>query len=192
MKLNRFMFAGTACLALGGLLLVMGTSIAGGEAKLMSEVDKIATALEKGDMAGAKKMAKKIADSEEEVYGVMLLFKPRNKKGYGVGETENAIIPDGIELKIRAMSRDTISAQKLKTEASALEKMAYRTASIALISHPLPTNKRKAKQWEEFVDSMQSSSMDLVKAIKSNSPAEVKKASSSLNASCNNCHSEFR
>ena len=95
MKLNRCVFVGLAALALGVTLLLIGRGNAGGGDKLAKSVDEVAAAIEKGDLAGAKKMAKDIAAKEEEIYYVMLLMKPRDKKGFGVGDKAGDVTPDG-------------------------------------------------------------------------------------------------
>jgi hypothetical protein len=193
MKLNRYLLTGIATLALGAFLVVIGTSLAG-EDKLGKQIDAIADAVGKGD-AKVKDMASKVAkDQDGEVYDIMMLMKPRKmgkKSGLGVGTPEDGIVPDGIELKIRDMSRDVISGAKLKKEGEAISQMAHRVAAIAEITKQLSPKKDK-KLWDEFTESMRESADELAKAVKDNSPAEVKTAASKLNASCNNCHSKFR
>lgn len=195
MKLNRCMFAGIAVLAAGAMLVVIGTTMAGGGDDLGKQIDAIAAAMGKGDSAKAKSMASKVAkDQDGEVYEIMMLMKPRKmgkKSGLGVGSPEDSIVPDGIELKIRDMSRDVVSGAKLKKEGEAITELAHRVAAIAEITRQLAPKKDK-KLWDEYTQTMRESADELAKAVKDNSTAEVKSAASKLNASCNSCHSKFR
>lgn len=191
-RLSRIGLPALAMLAIAGWLIFSTVGTAEGDKGLQKSIQGVADAIGKGDSKGAEEMAKKIAKKEEEVYGVMLLLKPRARKGFGVGK-EGEVFPDGIELKIRALSRDITSKQKLEKESAALVEMAHRTAAVALISGYLaPSAAAKKKDWMEFNKEMTESTGELVIAIKSGSPAEVKKAATRLNTSCNNCHSKFR
>ena len=193
MKLTiRWVVVGLCSLAVCGLFLTSNITNAGSAAELKKKVLDLA-ALVKGGKEKAKdadKMAAAIAKKEGEVYYVMLLHKPSNKKGLGVGK---GIVPDGIELKLRAMSRDLMSTQKLKNEAEALTNMAYNIKAINMIAHKLPPRQAlKAKEWLKYCTETDKACGELVAAIKSGSTAEVKKAAASINTNCNNCHSKFR
>ncbi len=191
-KLTRLSIACLTLLALAGLLLLGNRGEAGSSAaKLQKQVQVIADAIEKGDNKKADELAKKLAEQEEEVYYVMLLFKPRNRKGFGVGDKANEIIPDGIELKIRALSRDLISAAKLAKEKEALIEMAYRTHAITKFAGHLAPKKGKA-DWLRFCEESEKACTEFIAAVKSGSTAEVKKTASKINTNCNNCHSKFR
>ncbi len=193
----KLSFVAALVLGIGSVALFTKTSNAGSEeAALRKKVQAIADAVKKGDMKTAKSLASKLAKAEEEVYYVMLTMKPRKKKGFGVGEKAGDVIPDGIELKIRAMARDLMSSAKLKKETDALEEMAYRVVAIGLISDELPPTRDRGKKtkaaWLAHNKTMKEASMELIKAAKSGAPATVKKVAAKINSSCNNCHSIFR
>lgn len=184
-------------LAALGSLLVTGTGNAGSDdEKRKKAVQEIADALEQGKMDMVKTLSKKLADKEEDVYYVMYLMKPRDKKGFGVGKSAGDVIPDGIELKIQALGRDVISVVKLKKESDALLEMCHRIDAIAHFAEHLPPAKDKGKatkkNWQDFIGDMHKATAELEKAIKGGAPAEVKKAASKVNTNCNNCHSIFK
>ncbi len=188
-KLTRLSITCLTGLALVGLLLLGNRGEAGSAAKLKAQVQEIADTIKKGDNKKADELAKKLAEQEEEVFYVMLLFKPRNRKGFGVGG--NAITPDGIELKIRRMSLNPLPAAQLKKEADALIEMAYRTHAITKFASHLAPKKGKA-DWLRYCEDSEKACTEFIAAVKSGNPMEVKKTASKINTNCNNCHSKFR
>lgn len=195
--LIRFGLAGVALAGLAWCVLLNNAGIAGGNKKLAGQIDGIAAALQSGKKDAAMKLTKTVAKQQGEVYEPMLLFKPRAKHGIGVGPKANQIVPDGIEQLIRVFARDAPSKAKITKHKDALVQMGYRTAAIADIAIALTSkqnfNKKKTKaKWQEFCKEMNESAHQFVKAVKSGSPAEVKKAASSLDSACNRCHSVFR
>jgi hypothetical protein len=189
-KMLRLAVVSLSCLSLI-LLVFIGNSFSQNKDKLAQAVDEVADALEKGDVKTAEKKAEAIAKNQGEVYEVMLLFKDRDKKGFGVGPNEAGIQPDGIEKKIRAIANAPLNPMQLKAEADALVRLAYRSAAAAKIAEYLPNN-RKPALWLRFARENYQSSMDLVKDIRSEKVNNVKTTVSKINAGCNSCHSEFR
>jgi hypothetical protein len=197
---TRFGLSGVVMLALGGMLLFSPHSKAGDEVKRMKDVQAIADAVKDGKMDMAKDLAKKLAKKEKDdgVENVMALMKARDAKtkSFGFGKTPGEFGPDGIELQLKLLGRDLISGAKMKKEKEALEEMAYRIHGIAQFAEYLPPEKDKGKankkNWAKYVQDMQEAAVDLEKAVKSESPAELKKAASKVEANCNQCHSIFK
>jgi hypothetical protein len=190
-KLTRWSIAGVTMLALSGLLLLSNFGTAGSAGKLRTEVDAIVDAMAKGDSKKADELAKKLSDKEGEVYYVMLLQKPRDKKGYGVGGKANDIIPDGIELMVRGLARDLISGAKLKKEGPALIEMAHRISAINRFAyHTAP--KKDTAEWKRYCEETEKATAEFVEAVNSGSTAAVKGAATKINNNCNSCHSKFR
>jgi hypothetical protein len=159
---------------------------------------KIAELHQKGNEADAKTQAKVMAKGVEDMGDVMELLKPRKggKGGLGVGTKPGAIRPDGIEQMIMALARDGITPEKMKTQAKALERMAYVSAAVMDVALAKPPEKdegsKTIKLWNESAKQARKAALELAKAARSDSPAEVRKAAGKLNAGCNNCHNEFR
>ena len=177
-----------------GLLLVLAQGgSAGDEKALAGKILKIADQYEKGDATGAKKAAEALAKTTE-LEDVMHLFKPRKKKGLGVGRVPGAVTPDGIEQKLIALGRDAPSAATLDKEASGLVEAAYVTAVIADYAAVKPNEKgaKKISEWKKYTTEMREGALGFAAAAKSKSSNAVKDAAAKLNASCNSCHSAFR
>jgi len=180
---------------LGLLFIIAGPGSAGGEAELAGKVNKIADAFQKGDAAGAKAQASALAKATE-LEDVMHLFRPRKKKGIGVGDKAGAITPDGIEQQLIALGRDAPPAALLAKEGAALERMGHVTAAIGeftIAKAPeKDMGKKKAKDWVTWATEMRDASLDFAKVARGGNPASVHKAAAKVNAACNNCHSVFR
>lgn len=197
MKKARLWLSGLTLTAFALCLYLTTQSLqAGGDEKFKNAIQKIADAIKKGEKDTATKLAQGTAKDIEYLEDVMHFLKPRARGGFGVGDKAGEVFPDGIELKLIAMSRDAPSAAKLSKEAGALEDMAYRVAAIgevALAAAPKSDSGAKKKaDWIRWSQDMVNESAGLAKAAKSNSPADVKTAAEKLNASCNNCHAIFR
>ncbi len=143
-------------------------------------------------------MAADIAKTVE-VEEVMNLMKRRDQaknkaKVFGVGDTAGSIRPDGIEAKLQGLSR--INKGQLDKESSALTVMAHRLAAIAAVVKSKAPEKdegaKKKKDWLEWAGAMESSANDLAAAVKAKNVADVKKAATSVNSACANCHGVFR
>jgi hypothetical protein len=184
-----------AVVVLGLLCVLASPGSAGGENALAGKILKMADLIEKGDAAGAKTQAKALA-KDTELDDVMNLFKPRKKKGIGVGDKPGVANPDGIEQKLIALGRDAPSGTTLTKEAKALQKMGYVMAAVAEFATAKAPEKdmgkKKVKDWTMWATEMREGSVAFADAAKSNSPAEVHKAAVKLNGACNNCHSVFR
>ena len=165
------------------LLAATTTQSADDAGDLKGAIDKVAAG--SGDAAAIAK--------KNELGEVMHLFKPRNKKGYGVGKP-GEVTPDGIELKIIALGKKAPAKGDLSKQADALEELAKRTAAIGDITGAYESPKGAAKNaaWKKLAQDMKASSQDLAKAVKSGDPDKVKVAANKLNSVCNDCHADFR
>jgi hypothetical protein len=175
--------------------LTANTSRAALDAETNDMVNAIADLLEKGDVAGAKKAAAELAKNRD-YETVMHGFKPRLKKGIGVGNKPGAVTPDGIELKINALARDLITAGALNKEREAILRAAYVTQAIAEFAAAKPWEKPQGKKtkaaWIEWSDKMLDQAAAFTAAAKSGSPADLKKAAANIKYSCDGCHLVFK
>src|SRR5262249_7522048 len=158
-------------------------------------INKIADLLEKGNVDAAKKAAKEVADKND-VETFMDGFKPRNKKGIGVGHKPNVVVPDGIEKKIDAIVRDGITPAVLQKEAEGLTRAAYVTAAIGYIANAKAPEqdmgKKKKADWLEWSMGMVKAAGERGAAAKANSAADVKKAAAKIKQNCDSCHTVFK
>ena len=198
MNRARGWLVGLGLLALGLVITLAGRST-GGEEKYKKSVLKIAAAIEKGNSAAAQAEAKALAKSLkdfDEIEDVMSVFKLREKNGIGVGTKPNAIIPDGIELKLLAIGRDAPGQATVNKEAEALEKMSYVIAAVAEVAIARPPDKddgkKKKKDFIRWAKQMREAAPGLAAAAKSKSPAEIQKAAAKINSTCATCHSVFK
>ena len=184
-----------AMAVLGLLFVLTGNSSAGGEKDLAGSIKQIAALIEKGDAAAAAQQAKALA-KDTDLEDVMFLFRPRKKKGIGVGKTANAIQPDGIEMQYIKLGKDELSQSQLNTEATALEHMGYNTAAVAEFAIAKPPEKSEGKKtpqaWAGYAKEMRDAALAFADAAKSKSPTSVHKAADKVNNACNSCHSVFR
>ena len=198
MNRARGWLVGLGLLALGLVITLAGRST-GGEEKYKKSVLKIAAAIEKGNSAAAQAEAKALAKSLkdfDEIEDVMSVFKLREKNGIGVGTKPNAIIPDGIELKLLAIGRDAPGQATVNKEAEALEKMSYVIAAVAEVAIARPPDKdegkKKKKDFIRWAKEMREAAPGLAAAAKSKSPAEIQKAAAKINNVCTSCHTTFK
>ena len=124
------------------------------------------------------------------------LFRPRKKKGVGVGEKAGALVPDGIEQMLIKLGRDEPSGALLSKDGQAFERMGYFIAAVADFSVAKAPTKdqgpKKASDWVKWSKEMHEEGVAFAQAAKTKSPAAVTKAAAKVNTTCNNCHSVFR
>jgi hypothetical protein len=154
-------------------------------------VTKVVIAMRQGGNAGpqAAEAAKKV-----EIENLMIGFKPRNKGGFGIG-AKGAVTPDGIEQKIINMAKRALTKDQIAKQKEPLIEMAERTKAIAEITqHYMPPKKAGANpaNWKKFTQETKKAADDLAGALKGGDPKKIKDAATDLNASCTNCHSDFR
>jgi hypothetical protein len=196
MKLNaRLAGVGLVVLALGFWFLATRGGAADDKGGASAAVLKIAQALEKKDMEGAKTQAKALA-GKSEVEDVMHMFSLRRAKGHGVGPKPGAINPDGIEAKLIDLAKKAKPAAQITTEADALVEMGYIAAAIGEFAKAKPPEKdegkKKKKDWLMWSGEMQEAALAFADAAKTKNPENIKKAATKLYASCNTCHAVFK
>jgi len=177
--------AGIVILALGGWVYLAGHGNAGEAKELKEGVLKVADALKKGDKASAEKQASLVAKKVSDLEDLMGLFKKRDKGGIGVGAKAGVVVPDGIESKLNKMGRDSPSVTEMKKEGEALVDMGYVVAAMAMVTKSKPVSKAKTKDWNTWCDDMVVAGGKLSAAAKTQTSADLKTASSKINASCN-------
>ncbi len=191
----RVQAAGAAALALAIGFVAIGSGSAADDKDVRDAIFKIADALQNKDADGAKRQAQALAKANE-LDAVMDLFKLRTKKGVGIGETPNAIMPDGIEQKIINLAKKKLPQKQLDKEADSLVRAAYIAAAISEVARLKVPEKddgmKKKKDWIDWSEGLSKSALDLADAAKSKNPDKVKSAATTVNSNCNNCHGVFR
>jgi hypothetical protein len=199
-KQARVLVIGSAVLSLAiGLMAAGSGGAADDKADLRSAVQKIADAIEKKDMAQAKKLAEQLA-KDTDVEDVMHLMSKRDPAGkakvFGVGKKPATIQPDGIEAKIQNMGKRALPQNQINKESADLTEMAYRVAAIAEVAHAkLPEKedaKKKKKDWLEWSADMKKAALELADAAKAKKPSDIKTTVAKLNTVCNTCHGVFK
>ena len=196
--MRRFACAWAAAL---GLLAVAffgsaGRSRADIDKAMHAALSEIAEAIQKGDGATAATKAKALAAKVEDLDDLMHSFKPRNKKGLGVGLKAGVVTPDGIEQKLEEIAKDGITDQQLAKEGKALNEAAWMTAAIAEVTKYKAPEKDKGKKtkarWGQYVNGMLDGAKNLASASKAMKADAVKAAAIKLSNNCNSCHMYFR
>jgi hypothetical protein len=171
-----------------GLGLALGTC-------LVITSDSQSAAADEGAKAGILELAEGKGDPEAlakkaDLGDFMHLFKPKAKKGLGVGPKG-----EGIEQKLMALGKRTDKAD-VSANAAAYEKMAQITLAIAKVTDAHAPKEKKAgqdpKKWKEYVAEMKAGATDLAAAAKEADAAKVKTAANKTITACNDCHAMFR
>jgi hypothetical protein len=149
----------------------------------------LAALIEKGDKAGAAKLAAATkAKDETALESIMHGFKLESKKGIGIGKAGL-----GIEWKVNKLAERAPAKMVLAKETDDLRKLAYVNLAIAeLTAHYGPKDAKKLAKWKGYNDSSKKSTLEFLDALKQGDPAKVKKAAEGINAACNGCHSDFK
>jgi hypothetical protein len=182
------LFVGIASLALGlgGLIARAGD---------VETVDKIAAAFQKKDGPGGKKLAAEWA-KKVETKDLMSLFKPRDKKGLGVGAKAGEIKPDCIETKLRELATFPMEEKQVAMEADALRTMAFRSVALAeVIAAKCPdkdNGKKKRKDWLEWTEELRLAALEMATAAKDKSAGTINNAAVKMEKACQKCHEAFR
>jgi hypothetical protein len=185
-----------ALLALGiGLLSTAGPAYADEEDdKLIQAAQKdvldLAKAAENGKLNPAQVQA--IRKKYEDLNHIMTGYKPRAKKGIGVGLPSPG---DGIEFKLNNLGRRALSKMQLQKEKADLIKVGYINVAIAELimqDKPKPKGGKGAKDWQQHSVELKKASLEFIDAVKKGNPAAVKAAANNINNSCTTCHSDFR
>lgn len=136
--------------------------------------------------------AAKIAKKYEDLNTVMHVYKPSRNGGIGYGKPA---VGDGIELKIIDLGKRATDAA-VKAQKKELLRLANINLAMVEIAKQYAPSKPKAgkgaKDWNLHAADMKKATLELIEAIKEGKGAKVKAAANNLNASCNNCHGDFR
>jgi cytochrome c556 len=125
----------------------------------------------------------------EELKPIMWIYKPRNKKGLGMGKNGAGIENELARLSGTKARPNPANDPMLKSD---LIKAAEISKAIAEVTD-LYAPKKDAPKWKGYTKDMKKSAEDLLDTVKGGgNTAQVKKALTNLNASCTNCHSDFR
>lgn len=140
----------------------------------------------KGDV---KSQAEAIHKRFEELKPVMWVYKPRNKGGIGMGKTGS-----GIENELARLSGSKAKPNPAKDSMLKMDliKAAEISKAIAEVTDLYAPKKDTAK-WKGYTKDMKKSADELLETVKGGANMlKVKGALLKLNASCTNCHSDFR
>jgi hypothetical protein len=138
-----------------------------------------------------KNMAEALA-REAPLQDVMRVFKPSRSKGSSSVGPKSWL--DGIEYKIiRLATRDPMSKEDFAREAKDLVMMSKVTRAVAdLLPHYAPKKPTEKVQWDRATHQMRAAALALGKAVEAGDPSLVKKVAAKLDASCKDCHTEYR
>jgi len=164
---------------------------------LADTIGKIAAAVDKGDMEGAKKLAAACAkDSEWEEFMHLFVLRSHKKPGLGVGDKAGAITPDGIEKKLMKLAENPLSDKDLGAESAALVKMGNDMTALTLVTLAKPPEKddgkKKKKDWIVWSEVLLKASQEFTAAAKYKKAADLQKAAVKADKACGKCHDVFR
>ena len=191
----RWCVLGVSLVAVLGLVCRSESFFAEGK-DLEGTVKKIAASLAKGDAAGAKTSAEKVAKGIEDTSDLMHLFKPRNKGGLGWGSTTGKNpAEDGLEKKILAFAK-AVPAAAASDVANNVEAANWIAAMAEVTLAKAPTKNasggKTIKAWTDSATEMRAAAQELAKAAAGKNAAQIKAASEKVSSSCNSCHSKFK
>ena len=135
-------------------------------------VKKIAASFQKGDVAGAKKLAAATAKNEkiiDDIPDLMHMYRPADKGGLEIEKRlKKPAVKDAEELgnQVIAMAELTVAKGWAKDQ-----------------------GKRTKKAWNEFAEEMRGAAQDLAKA---KTDKAVASAATKVNNACTRCHTVFK
>jgi hypothetical protein len=196
----RLWFAGMTLVAAMGIVSLTSASFALGDKDSRPAVIKIGESFKKGDAAGAKTAAAKVAKDFEEVADLMHLFRARSAGGLGWGMKASGVPKDkadALEKKLNELEKAKGGPADFAKNAAATEEAAYALAAMAELTHAKTPAKDAAggktkKAWMEWSEQMRDASLELAKAAAGKDGAAASKAAAKVNAACNSCHSKFK
>jgi hypothetical protein len=166
-------------------------------------IQKLADDAGKKDWAAMSRAGSEVAKNNELGY-VMTVFKLRKVSlkqgvigGVGIGKEPTKTTQDGIDAKLRSLTKTALTPVVLAKEQADLIRMAEITATVAGTAiHQCPVDTKQDKmdpaKWKVWSKDMYESSQELIKALKAKKPGDVKTAANKLYTSCNECHTAFR
>ena len=141
----------------------------------------------KGDV---KNQVEAIHKKFPELKFVMWVYKPRSKGGIGMGK-DGASIETEIARIGNPRSKAKFTPKQMKDLKGDLIKAGEMSKAIAEVTD-LYLPKKEVSKWKAYTQDMRKGGDELIKAVKSDDVAAVKKAAYSLSNSCTSCHSDFR
>ena len=195
----RLLAVGGVMLALALWFLAGAGTAADDEGSPRPVILKLATELAGG--TGLEQVKKEAAAplKDTEVKDIMELMSLRTAKGHGLGmgTTPGQITPDGIEKKIQALAKTSMTKAQLIQQGPALETAVYVSAAISQAvadkcDVQVKTGDKDPAQWVQWSKDMGEQSLELANAIKSKDPVAVKSAASKLDVTCTACHEPFK
>jgi len=171
--------------------------------KKLAEAKSLAADLTAGKAgAGAANLlGQPMTNFVEDKAAIMAFFKTKEKGGEGLPETLQINIRlknkfNGIEELIGELDKKKLTPANLAKGKEELILMAYKTAVVGVITHdyaPARPFKGKApKLWLDYSEQMRDAGIELADAVRKGDPEAVQRAAKRLNASCLQCHGNFR
>jgi cytochrome c556 len=182
------MFAG-ALLALGLWSMTAYSADDDDETKAIKEAQQDVIKLMdsiKGKKGDVKAQAQAMKKKYEELKPIMWVYKPRKANGIGM-DKDGA----GIESELARLGGTKSNPAKVAQKKKEIAKAADLSRAIAEVTE-LYVPKKNAAKWQGYVKDMKKASDELKKAAEDGDGAKIKKAINNLNASCTDCHGEFR
>lgn len=142
----------------------------------------------RGNQGDAKAQAAAIKKKFDELEPIMWVYKPKNKGGIGMAK-DGA----GYENELSRLSgpKSRLTPQKIGQLKPDLIKIAEISKAVAEVSD-LYTPKKDTAKWKGYTKQMRKAADELIEEAKGGNPMKLKKAIMNLNASCTECHSDFR
>jgi hypothetical protein len=122
---------------------------------------------------------------------VMWLFRHREKGGLGVGPTPDAVLPDGIELKLITLERKPLTDRQIEEQRGDLIRMVETTLAIAEVTGHYAdtcTTPQTRPRWESSSKEMAEGTKELMKAITDGDAKAIQKSARRVNKACEACH----
>jgi len=190
--------------------LALDTQVKEGTSGVESAALEIAKLLAgKDQLAAARKLAASLPDGSTggkltafdakalvgEVMDTMNHLRQKKKGGDGIHPDLQTSGPlknlNGTEEKIRSLAKKKLSDAALEKSAKEMVLLGYRTAVFAEVINDLAPA-QDTKLWRDSSAQMRAASIQLAQASQKRDADAIFKAGSSLDASCNACHSKFK
>ena len=192
---RRVVITFTAALMGLGFWSVTALSADDDEKKVAQEaVLKLVDAMNKG--GNVQGQIADITKKFDELEPLMWVYKPRTKKGIGMGKGG----AEDIELTLGKIgnprAKAKLNAQKLAQMKADLILTGELSKAIAEIAeqnkYVQQYGKKDMAKWKGYTKDMKKGADELIKATKAGNVPQVTKAAQILSESCTSCHSDFR
>jgi hypothetical protein len=175
--------------------LTFGVVLAQPPAGAQNDVKAIAIQINKRNAADAKKLANAAA-AKLNVNDIMSLHRPRNKGGMGYGSLAGKNpATDGLEKKIQELAKGVPAniLDQVENNVEAANWLAA-LAELTLVKTPPQDgpNGRTKKAWADWSNALREASIVFGRAAATKNGDDMKRAASTMNSICVNCHSKFK